>query len=46
MSRPLFMFTNGYPALGSPAQLFVSFYLSEKGQEIIKGKGFVPVTNY
>jgi phosphate transport system substrate-binding protein len=46
LSRPLFMFTNGYPALGSPAQLFVSFYLTEKGQEIIKAKGFVPVTSY
>jgi len=46
LSRPLFLFTNGYPALGSAVHAFCSFYLTEKGQEIIKAKGFVPVTNY
>lgn len=46
ISRPLFLFTNGYPALGSPEYLYCTFYLSEKGQEIIEAKGFVPVTNY
>lgn len=46
LSRPLFLFTNGYPALGSPIHAFCTFFLSEKGQEIIDAKGFVPLTNY
>jgi phosphate transport system substrate-binding protein len=46
VTRPLFMFTNGYPKLGSVTHQFVSFYLTETGQEIIEAKGFVPVTNY
>jgi phosphate transport system substrate-binding protein len=45
-SRPLYLFTNGYPELGSIVHAFCTFYLSEKGQEIIEAKGFVPVTNY
>lgn len=45
-SRPLYMFTNGYPKLGSLAHKYVAFYLTEQGQEIIEGQGFVPVTNY
>ncbi|MBN1123993.1 MAG: phosphate ABC transporter substrate-binding protein [Sedimentisphaerales bacterium] len=46
VSRPLFLFTNGYPKLGSPIHEFCTFYLTEKGQEIIEAKGFVPLTNY
>lgn len=46
VTRPLFMFTNGYPKLGSMTHKFCSFYLTETGQEIIEAKGFVPVTNY
>ncbi len=46
ISRPLFMFTNGYPRLGSLAHEFVTFHLTERGQEIVEAKGFVPVTNY
>lgn len=46
VSRPLFLFTNGYPKLGSAVHAFCSFYLTEKGQEIIEAKGFVPVTEY
>ena len=46
ISRPLFLFTNGYPELGSAVHAFCTFYLTEKGQEIIEAKGFVPVTNY
>jgi len=46
LSRPLFLFTNGYPELGSLSYNFCTFYLSEKGQEIIEAKGFVPVTHY
>jgi len=46
VARPLFMFTNGYPKLGSMTYKFCTFYLTETGQEIIEAKGFVPVTNY
>lgn len=46
ISRPLFLFTNGYPKLGTLLHHFCTFYLSEKGQEIVEAKGFVPVTNY
>ena len=46
VARPLFFFTNGYPKPGSMVFKFCTFYLSEKGQEIVEAKGFVPVTNY
>ncbi len=46
VTRPLFLFTNGYPKLGSVVHKFVTFHLTEKGQELIESKGFVPLTNY
>ena len=46
VSRPLFLFTNGYPKLGSITHKFVTFYLTEKGQELVEAKGYVPLTNY
>ena len=46
LSRPLFLFTNGYPKLGSIAHKFCTFYLADTGQQIIEAKGFVPLTNY
>ncbi len=46
LSRPLYLFTNGYPKLGSAVMDFCNFYLSEMGQEVISAKGFVPLTNY
>jgi len=46
ISRPLFLFTNGYPKLGSTLYKFVTFHLTEKGQELIEAKGFVPITYY
>ena len=46
VTRPLFLFTNGYPELGSMTHKFCTFYLTETGQEIIEAKGFVPVTDY
>jgi phosphate transport system substrate-binding protein len=46
LTRPLFLFTNGFPKLGSAVHKFVTFYLSEKGQELIEAKDFVPLTNY
>ncbi len=46
VSRPLYLFTNGYPKLGSMTHLFCTFHLTEEGQEIVEAKGFVPVTDY
>jgi len=46
LSRPLFLYTNGYPDLGSPIHAFCTYYLTEKGERIIDAKGFIPVTNY
>lgn len=46
IARPLFMFTDGYPKLGSHLHSFVTLYLTPKGQDIIESIGFVPVTNY
>ncbi len=46
IARPLFMYTNGYPKLGSPVHRFVTIHLSEDGQEIVEEIGFVPVTAY
>lgn len=46
IARPLFMFTNGYPELGSMVHRFCTFYLTEKGQELVEAKGFVPLTDY
>ncbi|MGF1582357.1 MAG: phosphate ABC transporter substrate-binding protein [Gemmataceae bacterium] len=46
IARPLFLWTNGYPKPGSMIHRFVTFHLSEEGQEIIEAKGFVPVTDY
>ncbi|MBN2182229.1 MAG: phosphate ABC transporter substrate-binding protein [Sedimentisphaerales bacterium] len=46
VSRPLFMFTNGYPELGSMTHKFVTFHLTERGQEVVEDKGFVAVTSY
>ncbi len=46
VARPLFMFTNGYPKLGTMVHKFCTFYLTEKGQELVEAKGFVPLTTY
>jgi len=46
VARPLYMFTNGYPKLGSMTHKFCSFYLTEMGQELIEAKLFVPLTDY
>ncbi len=46
IARPLFMYTNKYPKMGTPLYRFVTTYLSEDGQEIVEEKGFVPVTDY
>ncbi len=46
IARPLFMFTNGYPKMGSHLYNFIRIYMTKKGQEIVKRIGFVPVTAY
>jgi len=46
LSRPLFVYTNGYPALGTELHRFVNSYLTKRGQSIIEDIGFVPVTVY
>lgn len=46
IARPLFMFTDGYPDMGSHLFGFINLYLAPKGQEIVEGIGFVPVTRY
>lgn len=46
IARPLYLFTSGYPKLGTPLHLFVTTHLSRKGQEMVSSIGFVPVTDY
>ncbi len=46
IARPLFMFTNGYPKLGTHLHAFVTLHLSKKGQAIVESIGFIPVTSY
>lgn len=46
IARPLFFYTNAFPQMGTPAYDFVTFQFSEKGQEIVLAKGYVPVTEY
>ena len=46
IARPLYMFTNRYPRLGSHVHAFITLHLTEAGQRIIEAIGFVPVTRY
>ena len=46
LSRPLYLFTDGYPEFGSALLAFCHFFLTEEGHEIIEAKGFIPLTNY
>ncbi len=46
IARPLFMYTNGYPKMGSELYRFVTLYLSKEGQQMVEEIGFVPVTGY
>lgn len=43
ISRPLFMFTNGYPKMGSDVYNFVTLHLSKEGREMIKDLGYIAV---
>jgi len=46
VSRPLFLYTAGYPKLGSAVYQYVTLHLSEDGQEMVEEIGFIPVTSY
>ncbi|VGO11662.1 Phosphate-binding protein PstS [Pontiella desulfatans] len=46
IARPLFLYTNTYPKLGSAVYQFVTIHLTEDGQEMVEEIGFVPVTAY
>jgi phosphate transport system substrate-binding protein len=46
IARPLFMFTDGYPKLGTHLHRFITLYLNPRGQEIVEEIGFIPVTKY
>jgi len=46
VARPLFMYTNKYPKLGSALYRFITIHLTEDGQEMVEEIGFVPVTVY
>ncbi len=43
LARPLYLFTNAYPKMGSIIYDFVNLHLSKEGREIVKDLGFVPV---
>lgn len=46
VARPLYMYTNGYPAMGSPLFQYMTLHFTADGQSIIEGIGFVPLTEY
>ncbi|MEI6890714.1 MAG: phosphate ABC transporter substrate-binding protein [Pontiella sp.] len=46
IARPLFMYTNTYPKLGSTLYQYMTIHLTEDGQEMVEEIGFVPVTAY
>lgn len=43
IARPLYMFTNGYPKMGSAVYNFVTLQLSKEGREIVSDLGYIPV---
>lgn len=46
VARPLYVFTNGYPKLGSNLYRFMTLHLTKKGHEIVESIGFVPLAQY
>jgi phosphate transport system substrate-binding protein len=46
VARPLYLYTNKYPKLGSALYQFMTIHLTEDGQEMVEEIGFVPVTAY
>ena len=43
IARPLFMFTDGYPKMGSDVYNFVTIHLLKEGREIVSDLGYIPV---
>ncbi len=43
IARPLYIFTNGYPKMGSDVYNFVTLHLSKEGREIVSDLGYIPV---
>ncbi len=46
IARAQYMFTNGFPELGSVVHRYVTFYLTPLGHELVESAGFVPLTDY
>lgn len=46
IARPLYMYTNKYPKMGSLIYQFVTFHLTKEGQQLIEEIGFIPCTSY
>jgi phosphate transport system substrate-binding protein len=46
IARPLFMYTNKFPEMGSLIYRFITFHLTKTGQQLIEEIGFIPVTSY
>ena len=46
IARPLYMYTNGYPAFGSHLYHYMTLHFSRDGQQIISEIGFIPLTEY
>ncbi|MCD4829891.1 MAG: phosphate ABC transporter substrate-binding protein [Candidatus Cloacimonetes bacterium] len=46
IGRPLFMFTNGYPLIGSHVYNIVTLHLTPAGEQLIRDAGYIPVTAY
>lgn len=46
IARGLYMFTNGYPRMGTMLYRFMTLHLTPDGEEIVRSIGFVPVTQY
>jgi phosphate transport system substrate-binding protein len=43
---PVFLYTNGYPALGSDLHRVVTLHLSKEGQSLVEASGYCAVTSY
>lgn len=46
IARPLYMYTDQYPKMGSLVYQFVTFYLTKDGQQLVEEIGFIPCTSY
>jgi phosphate transport system substrate-binding protein len=46
IARALFMFTNGFPKLGTHVYNFINLSKTEAGDNLIKETGFIPMTEY